>query len=78
MLNIAPLHARITPIDNTVPGIEYGSIDVISRTALPFGLIFCTTYATSVPRNIDIIPAETDKTREFLIESIVPLFANTF
>ena len=78
MPKMAPLQARITPMERTVPGIEYGSTEMTSRTSFPFGLIFWTTYATSVPRNIQTMPAVMERKREFLMESSVPFMLNTF
>ena len=73
-----PDQERMTPIASTVPGIEYGSTERISRTPFPFGLMRLITYATITPRNIHTIPAVTDRNSEFLMESRVAGEVSTF
>ena len=65
----APLQTRITPRANTIPGIEYGNNERISKNPLPLGFTLMTTYAIITPRNMVMIPEETDRNRLFTIES---------
>ena len=76
MRKMTPDHARITPMASTVPGIEYGSTETISKMPLPFGLILLTTYAIITPRNILNTPAETERNSELRIESVTILLPN--
>ena len=39
----APLQERMTPMASTMPGMEYGRMEMISSTVLPFGRIFWMT-----------------------------------
>lgn len=61
-----PDQERMTPIASTVPGIEYGSTERISRTPFPFGLMRLITYATITPKEHFTIPAVTDQEQRVL------------